>query len=174
MPVKKNKNQLSIFDNEVQKKKPTAKQLAARAKFTKMVKAKAAAKKSTIKKSTTVKQRGTSVKKIDKLRQALPPGIRVSQKTGKPYKEVRANRSDKGVLLGVEIKKQNIKKFILDKYNNEYEFNAYYKTQIFEISQIMKQPEQKGYLKEWTKLKKDFLLMLKESNYHIKELKKLL
>jgi|688.fasta_scaffold559945_2 hypothetical protein len=62
---------------------------------------KAPAKKKAVAKKKVVKQTGTSVKKYDKMRQALPPGIRISKVTGKPYKEVRANRSDKGVLLGI-------------------------------------------------------------------------
>jgi hypothetical protein len=86
-PKKKvSKNQLSIFDQVPTKKKAAPK--------------KAAVKKAAPKK-VVAKQKGSSIKKYDKLRQALPPGIRISQKTGKPYKEVRANRSDKGVLLGI-------------------------------------------------------------------------
>lgn len=63
------------------------------------VKKKAAPKK----KAATKKyvQRGTSNKKLDKLHQALPPGVRISKKTGEKYKEIRANRSDKGKLLGI-------------------------------------------------------------------------
>lgn len=83
----KDKRQLSIFDQVPTKKKAAPKK-------------KAAVKKATTKKKV-VKQTGTSIKKYDKLRQALPAGIRISKKTGRPYKEVRANRSDKGVLLGV-------------------------------------------------------------------------
>jgi hypothetical protein len=71
------------------------------------VKKKAAPKKKAVKKSAKskvlqiMKQKGTSAKSYDKFHQALPPGIRISRKTGKKYKEVRANRSDKGVLLGI-------------------------------------------------------------------------
>ena len=84
-PKKKvSKNQLSIFDVAPKKAAPK----------------KASPKKAAAKKKV-VKQTGTSNKQYDKMRQALPAGIRISQKTVRPYKEVRANRSDKGVLLGV-------------------------------------------------------------------------
>lgn len=42
----------------------------------------------------TLKQRGTSNKKRDVVREALAPGKRIS-KTGKVYWETRKNRSDK-------------------------------------------------------------------------------
>jgi hypothetical protein len=66
-------------------------------------------KKSATKKKTATKkyvQRGTSNKKLDKLKQALTPGVRLSKKTGKKYTETRANRSDKGKLLGVNKSKK--------------------------------------------------------------------
>jgi len=76
----------------IAKKKPSKKQLAARAKFTAMVRAKAK------------KQTGSTNKKIDKKFQAKPVGKRVV-KHGKgvttTYYESRANRSDKGKLLGI-------------------------------------------------------------------------
>ena len=55
------------------------------------------------KKAATKKyvQRGTSNLKLDKIKQALPPGVRISKKTGEKYTETRANRSDKGKLLGI-------------------------------------------------------------------------
>jgi len=97
-------------------KKPSAKQLAARAKFVKMVRAKAAksklaknklvgkiVKKKTVKKAAkkkTIKQTGTSNKVYDKKIQALKPGKRISKK-GNKYTENRKNRSDKGKLLGI-------------------------------------------------------------------------
>jgi len=46
------------------------------------------------------KQTGTTNKKVDSKRQAKPVGKRLS-KTKKVYYESRANRSDKGVLLGI-------------------------------------------------------------------------
>jgi len=97
-------------------KKPSAKQLAARAKFVKMVRAKAAkskaaknktvgkiVKKKTVKKAAkkkTIKQTGTSNKVYDKRLQAKKPGKRISKK-GNKYTENRENRSDKGRLLGI-------------------------------------------------------------------------
>lgn len=47
------------------------------------------------------KQTGTSNKKIDRTKQAKPVGKRTSA-SGKIYYETRANRSDKGKLLGVD------------------------------------------------------------------------
>lgn len=100
------------------KKKPTAKQLAARKKFVEMVRARAKAKKiasphkdtkshnvnvkvvSGMKKKSEKRQTGTSVKSKDKLYKALPPGKRISA-SGRTYYERRANRSDKGKLLGI-------------------------------------------------------------------------
>jgi len=97
-------------------KKPSAKQLAARAKFVKMVRAKAAkskaaknktvgkiVKKKTVKKAAkkkVIKQTGTSNKVYDKRKQANKPGKRISKK-GNVYYENRENRSDKGRLLGI-------------------------------------------------------------------------
>ena len=83
----------------VKKKKAVLKKKAIAKK--KIAPKKVVAKKTALAKSKVVKQKGTSNKKYDKMRQALPPGIRISKATGKPYKEVRANRSDKGVLLGL-------------------------------------------------------------------------
>lgn len=47
-----------------------------------------------------IKQTGTSNKKIDATKQALPVGKRKSQYGGGTYYEYRANKSDKGRLLG--------------------------------------------------------------------------
>jgi hypothetical protein len=98
------------------KKKPSPAQLAARAKFVAMVRAKSKAKKSATKKISGTKkkttklpslfdkpnsrQTGTSNKVKDEKRKALAPGKRKSA-TGKSYTERRANRSDKpGSLTG--------------------------------------------------------------------------
>ena len=70
-----------------------------------------AAKKKTVKKAAkkkTIKQTGTSNKVYDKRFSAKPPGKRKS-KSGNVYTEKRANRSDKGRLLGIG--------FTLDKFN---------------------------------------------------------
>lgn len=96
-------------------KKPSAAQLVARAKFTKMVKEKAAAKKKTgataAKKKTVTAaaktkkranpQNGATHVYEDKKRQALKPGKRISA-NGNVYYERRANRSDVGKLLGAK------------------------------------------------------------------------
>lgn len=103
------------------KKKPSAAQLAARAKFVAMVRAKSKAKKSATKKISgtkkkatklpslfdkpTSRQTGTSNKVKDAKRKALAPGKRKSA-TGKSYTERRANRSDKpGSLTGITVNK---------------------------------------------------------------------
>lgn len=61
---------------------------------------KAVAKKPPVKKTLT-RQTGTSNTALDKLRQALPAGKRIAKDTGNVYYERRANRSDKGKLLGI-------------------------------------------------------------------------
>jgi hypothetical protein len=63
-----------------------------------------AKKKRSVKRSvkTSVKQTGASNKERDKMLQALPAGKRKSA-SGKTYYEYRANRSDKGKLLGIKI-----------------------------------------------------------------------
>jgi hypothetical protein len=63
--------------------------------------AKKVAKKKVTKKVAVKKQTGTSVKAKDKLYQALQPGKRTSR-NGFTYYESRANRSDKGKLLGIK------------------------------------------------------------------------
>ena len=63
--------------------------------------AKIRAKKKGVGKTTRKKQTGTSNKAIDKKIQALPTGKRISKDSNKVYYERRANRSDKGKLLGI-------------------------------------------------------------------------
>lgn len=55
-------------------------------------------------KKAAPKQTGASVKKLDKLVQAKPVGKRKSS-SGKVYYEYRANRSDKGVMMGLPTEK---------------------------------------------------------------------
>lgn len=62
---------------------------------------KKAVKKVAVKKKAVKKQTGSSVKAKDKLYQAKLPGKRKT-KSGSIYYEYRANRSDKGKLLGVK------------------------------------------------------------------------
>jgi hypothetical protein len=83
---------------------PKAKTKKAVKKKATPVRKKAATKRVVTKKAATkkaVKQTGTSSKFFDKLYQAKPPGKRKT-KWGTTYYENRANRSDKGVLLGVD------------------------------------------------------------------------
>lgn len=54
------------------------------------------------------KQYGTSIKKYDKRHQALPAGKRKTA-WGTTYYESRANRSDKGALLGIGAVNENLK-----------------------------------------------------------------
>jgi len=83
------------------------------------------------------KQTGTTNISIDRKIQAMPPGKRISKK-GNVYYEVRANRSDKGRLLGVKntdvIKKpiglyydnKLIKQFDTVAQSNKYQMNKVY------------------------------------------------
>jgi hypothetical protein len=56
-------------------------------------------KKATTRRKPATGQTGTSNKRFDMLKRALKPGRRIS-KTGRPYTERRANRSDVGLLMG--------------------------------------------------------------------------
>jgi len=58
--------------------------------------------------SKVKKQTGTSNRKIDKLIQAKKPGKRLAKGTKNVYYESRANRSDKGVLLGIGAVKKDL------------------------------------------------------------------
>jgi len=58
-------------------------------------------KKTSVGKVSSKRQTGVSNRKRDKLVQAKEPGKRIAKKTKSVYYERRANRSDKGTLLGV-------------------------------------------------------------------------
>jgi len=97
-------------------------------------KKKAAVKKKVVKRGAKTKvlkltkQRGTSVKSYDKRHQALPSGKRKTA-WGTTYYESRANRSDKGVLLG--IKKydfEQLDNITLTRINNDVNGNPRYVT----------------------------------------------
>lgn len=80
-----------------------AKKLYKTGKYKKWTDAVKAASKTVVKKKAakkSVKQTGSTTKKADVLRQAKKPGKRKSA-TGRTYYEYRANRSDKGRLLGI-------------------------------------------------------------------------
>jgi hypothetical protein len=169
------------------KKKPSVKQLAARAKFVKMVRAKAAksklakkktvakiVKKKTVKKAAkkkTIKQTGTSNKVYDKRFSAKPPGKRKS-KSGNIYTEKRANHSDKGRLLGIN---NNVvgKFFALEEYKKKL-----FAIKNFEniISKIKSSLPTVKYKHTKDALKKELVYVKKmfaEYKTHARELKKL-
>lgn len=77
-----------------------AKEFMAKIRASKGKKKVAKTKKTVKKKSSVKKQTGSSNKLIDKKIQAKAPGKR-NTATGKTYYERRANRSDKGKLLGI-------------------------------------------------------------------------
>jgi hypothetical protein len=114
-----------------------------------------------------MKQKGASAKSYDKRHQALPPGIRISKRTGKKYKEVRANRSDKGKLLGIgnitidQIKRNNesiqrLEKVVLD--NKEKIKYSPYKTLFWQ-----------NYFKKKNKEIMDYIKTLKQQNTQLKK-----
>jgi len=168
-------------------KKPSAKQLAARAKFVKMVRAKAAkskaakkktvgkiVKKKTVKKAAkkkTIKQTGGSNLLYDKRLQALKPGKRISKK-GNKYTENRENRSDKGRLLGLN---NNVvgKFFALEEYKKKLAAIKNFENIILKIKSSL--PTVK-YKHSKDALKKELVYvkkMLAEYKTHARELKKL-
>lgn len=85
--------------NKGVKSKITVPKLTAPAKLP--VKKKTATKKAAKQKNAAGYQYGTSSELYDMRYQALKPGKRISKATGRPYYEYRANRSDKGQLLGI-------------------------------------------------------------------------
>lgn len=85
------------------------------------VKKKPAAKKPATRKASAKKQTGKTNIAIDKKIQAKAPGKRVS-KSGNVYYEARANRSDKGRLLGV--KKLSAKKPTVSKHKDTQSHNV--------------------------------------------------
>jgi len=109
---------------------------------------KAATKKAVSKRKPKVvkvlKQHGTSARAYDKRHQALPAGRRIS-KSGRPYTETRSNRSDKGVLLGVN--KKDI---------------------VFKLDNIIKDIEyQENRIYAWKKMKKEYLKEISLTNYNL-------
>lgn len=170
------------------KKKPSAKQLAARAKFVKMVRAKAAkrkaaknktvgkiVKKKTVKKAAkkkTIKQTGTSNKTYDKRFSAKKPGKRISKK-GNKYTENRENRSDKGRLLGVMTVNNNL----IEKYkqlNTEItKYNKIYDDYV-KAKKLMSTLKNKAAVIQYNIDIKRISNYLKEIKTHAKELKKLI
>ena len=148
------------------------------------VKKKAAPKKKAVKRGAKtkvlkpIKQRGTSVKSYDKRHQALPSGKRKTA-WGTTYYESRANRSDKGVLLGINKPKtlQDLgigqKKYALENYQSalkglqflENRFNNY---KIAYKSPLMTKQDKMALKKEIVVLTK----MLNSQKKYLVELKK--
>lgn len=77
--------------------------------------------KTTTRRKPATGQTGTSNKRFDKLKQALPPGKRRS-KTGRVYYERRANRSDQGQLLGAGGRSYRIIQDLADTIYSSYNF----------------------------------------------------
>jgi len=141
------------------------------------VKKKAAPKKVAKKKVAVKKQTGTSVKYYDKLHQAKPVGKRTTKNPHKyhgktirkstTYTENRANRSDKGVLLGIGAIKRNT----LDKFSKETKNLSNMENMLDKFKNLKSTisiPKRKEYSKEIQKLKK----LISEQKTHIRELKK--
>ena len=121
------------------------------------------------------KQTGTSNIEADKKRQAMAPGKRKSQYGGGTYYEYRANRSDQGVLLGVDDNNLDLlKKDILQDLAYSTKQILIYES-ILKIAkagiQLNKDPKNKLKLQKQLKVINEYLIEMKE---HIKQLKKLI
>lgn len=120
------------------------------------------------------KQTGTSNIEADKKRQAIAPGKRIT-KSGSVYYESRANRSDKGVLLGFkDLFKNELGKDIIKDYNYTSNCIKIYEFQQIQLKEAIKKPENKLYK---VQLNKNLVLVNKyvsEMKQHLKELKKLM
>jgi len=115
-------------------------------------------------------QNGSSKIAIDKKRQALPVGKRISP-AGNTYYEYRANESDKGKLLGVnKIKSKH------HHITNSLTFNLDWLGMFNESLQWWKNhtPINKHDIEEKKINIKFYTDMIKETKTHIKELKKLI
>lgn len=119
------------------------------------------------------KQTGSSNIKIDKLIQAKPPGKRIT-KSGSIYYESRANRSDKGVLLGVNDNNLVIlKKDILqDLAYSTKQVLIYENIVTIEKAgiQLNKEPKNKLKLQKQLKVINEYLSEMKEHIYQLKKL----
>lgn len=131
-------------------------------------KKKAASKKAAEKKSVVKKQTGFSNKFYDQMYQAKGPGKRKSA-SGRTYYESRANRSDKGKLLGVAKDKNVLKDF-----TEAVEKIKLVENEILSQQQVLKKTKEndlKKILKDNINYFKKYLTELKK---HKTELKKLL
>jgi|688.fasta_scaffold459551_1 hypothetical protein len=165
---KKELKQLINFIEKEYKRMYTGKKVGA-------VKKKAAPKKKAVKKSAKskvlqiMKQKGASAKSYDKRHQALPPGIRISRRTGKKYKEVRANRSDKGVLLGIGNVDDIYRDYKLTNKKLLYATNA-----IKNYKESIKNTKNPIFIEAFKNKIKHFTEYSKELKKHKEELKKII
>ena len=106
MALKKGSKEAKLFMAKIRAKKGVSKNTRKPSRIDDLllideIKGRAKKRVSGIAKKKVYKQTGTSVKEKDKLIQALPVGKRVAKKSKRVYTETRANRSDKGRLLGL-------------------------------------------------------------------------
>jgi hypothetical protein len=154
--------------------KKVAKKVATKKAIVKKAVKKSAPKKA-IKKTTAKpavkKQTGTSNRKYDILRQALPAGKRTSA-NGNVYYESRANRSDAGKLLGIG--STDIKLDILNSYKKNIEEQKKLDNTLLKLKGLLKNPAYKSQKEGIKKQVKIFSSLIKEQKTHLKELKKLI
>lgn len=154
----------------------------------------AAKKKPAAKKIAVKKQSGKTNIAIDRKLQALKPGKRIS-KRGNVYTEVRANRSDKGRLLGVkkpavskhkDTNSHNVsirvmsgvksKTKDINTYKEALILLEFYESDLMEFKRAYKDPKFKKLYTKASILKESKRLRgrISEQKQHIKELKKLI
>lgn len=117
------------------------------------------------------KQTGTSNKKIDATKQALPVGKRKSQYGGGTYYEYRANKSDKGRLLGID---DDFKQDLLKAYEMTIKRIDNLEIQSINHKLALKNIENKQYFFQLKKQLLEIQKILKELKTHKSELKKLI
>jgi esterase/lipase superfamily enzyme len=98
----------------------------------------------------------------DKLKKAMPPGKRVSKKTGNPYWEYRVNRSDKkGSLTGLGATMYDIRDKMERELNNAI---SNFNTLKFHKKSLGKQFTQESLLKKYPNYIKSLKKQLREQN----------
>jgi hypothetical protein len=121
------------------------------------------------------KQTGTSNIEADKKRQAMAPGKRKSQYGGGTYYEYRANRSDKGVLLGIPEKNIDLNNDILKDFNYCNDKIIKYERMLIYNKLELKKPLLSKLFKDHYKYEINLLnKYISEMKQHVKELKKLM
>lgn len=146
---------------------------------------KTAAKKPVVKKKVVKKQTGTTNKAYDLRKQALPVGKRTS-KSGNVYYESRANRSDRGKLMGVRLTKAQALKKLTELGNNSksplakkvasiIKYNSYDYNNLEDLFEEIRMGLQNGSISEliyykdtlawYKKYKKEINNLLKEKMY---------